>query len=248
MIRDASAEHLRLYGRELLRLLETDAGRRLLLEKAYRETVASLTSALESKDTGTRAHSQRVEQYAIELARAVEPKLAENPGTRYGFLLHDVGKLEIPDAILQKPAPLTASERRSMEAHTVLGEQMLAGVGFLRGEGIDVVHSHHERWDGRGYPDGLAGSDIPVGARIFAVADALDAMTSDRAYRAALSWDAAGAEILRESGRQVDPEVVEAFAEREGGFREIRRRLMEAEPPRPSSYLLRLSAARAARR
>ena len=91
MIRDASAEHLRLYGRELLRLLETEAGRRLLLEKAYRETVASLTSALESKDTGTRAHSQRVEQYAIELARAVEPKLAENHGTRYGVHVHDAG-------------------------------------------------------------------------------------------------------------------------------------------------------------
>ncbi len=217
----ASSDDLLVYGRDLHSLLATESGERLAVEEAYRTTVAALTSALESKDTGTRAHSQRVQQYALELAKTVDPALAEDPGTEYGFLLHDVGKLGIPDEILRKPAPLTEHERRSMQRHTVLGEQMLGGVVFLRGEGIDVVRSHHERWDGRGYPDRLAAAEIPLGARVFAVADALDAMTSDRPYRPALPWHAAGAEIRKQAGRQFDPEVVEAFRKREARLRAI---------------------------
>jgi len=217
--RPAPAEHgeeLILYARDLQHLLEVERHQRELLAESYLYTVTALASALETKDTGTRAHSQRVQRYAAELLRAVDPDvLQEDPGVMYGFLLHDIGKIGIPDAILQKPGPLTPEERRCIETHTVLGEQMLAGVVFLQGEGLRIVRSHHERWDGRGYPDRRAGAEIPIGARAFAVADALDAMTSDRPYRRALPWSVARDEILAESGRQFDPDVVGAFRERE---------------------------------
>ena len=216
-------EQLLLYARDLRHLLEIERGQRHLLESAYHETVSALATALETKDTGTRAHSQRVQRYAVELTKAVDRDLIDDQSTEYGFLLHDVGKIGIPDDILLKPGPLTQAERRRMETHTVLGEQMLRGVAFLHGEGLRVVRSHHERWDGTGYPDGIGGTDIPLGARIFAVADALDAMTSDRPYRKAMSWAAAGREILSESKRQFDPQVVEAFTARERSLRAIRR-------------------------
>ena len=216
-------EQLLLYARDLRHLLEIERGQRHLLENAYHETVAALATALETKDTGTRAHSQRVQRYAVELTKAVGPDLIDDQSTEYGFLLHDAGKMGIPDDILLKPGPLSPSERRQMETHTVLGEQILGGVAFLQGEGLRVVRSHHERWDGTGYPDEIAGTDIPLGARIFAVADALDAMTSDRPYRKAMSWAAAGREILVESKRQFDPEVVEAFVTHERSLRAIRR-------------------------
>jgi ribonuclease P protein subunit RPR2 len=215
-------EPLLLYARDLRHMLELERGQRELLQSAYMETVSALASALESKDTGTRAHSQRVQSYASALARTVgEEGVVRDPSTPYGFLLHDVGKIGIPDGILQKPGPLSAAERRRMQTHTVLGEAMLSGVAFLKGEGLKVVRSHHERWDGRGYPDGLSGAEIPLGARIFAVADALDAMTSDRPYRAALGWDEAVAEIASQSARQFDPEAVDAFREQEPGLRRI---------------------------
>jgi response regulator RpfG family c-di-GMP phosphodiesterase len=215
-------EQLILYARDLRHLLEVERGQRLLIQQAYEETVAALASALETKDTGTRAHSQRVQRYAIALAEGVEPALAANQSASYGFLLHDVGKIGIPDEILQKPGPLTDPERRLMQNHTILGEQMLGGVAFLDGEGLSVVRSHHERWDGAGYPDGLRGGTIPMGARIFAVADALDAITSDRPYRQAQSWDTARREILDQSGRQFDPAIVNAFTRCESELRSVR--------------------------
>jgi response regulator RpfG family c-di-GMP phosphodiesterase len=221
-------QQLLLYARDLRHLLEIEHGQRLLLQDAYKETVAALASALESKDTGTRAHSQRVQSYALELTGAVSPDLVEDPSAEYGFLLHDVGKIGIPDRILQKPGPLNDGEARLMKTHTVLGEQMLGGVAFLQGEGLKVVRSHHERWDGSGYPDGIAGPDIPPAARIFAVADALDAMTSDRPYRPARSWEEAGREIVAESGKQFDPAVVAAFVERETTLRAVRREFAAA--------------------
>ena len=217
-------EQLLLYARDLRHLLELERGQRVLVQEAYRETVSALASALESKDTGTRAHSQRVQEYAVELGRTIDPALVEEPSAEYGFLLHDVGKIGIPDSVLQKPGPLTAEERRLMETHTVLGEQMLGRVAFLRGQGLHVVRSHHERWDGDGYPDGMGGDEIPLAARIFAVADTLDAMTSDRPYRPRGPWESAHDEILAQAGRQFDPTVVEAFREREGALREICRR------------------------
>ena len=138
---------------------------------------------------------------------------------------HDIGKIGIPDQILQKPGALTAAERRLMQTHTVLGEQMLRGVTLLQGGGLEVVRSHHERWDGQGYPDGRGGAEIPLAARVFAVADALDAMTSDRPYRAALPWADAEREIRAEAGHQFDPDVVEAFLSSGSTLRGIQREL-----------------------
>ena len=220
---------LLLYARDLRHMLELERGQRQLLQSAYMETVSALASALESKDTGTRAHSQRVQSYASALAERVgDSAVTRDASAPYGFLLHDVGKIGIPDGILQKPGPLSAAERRRMQTHTVLGEAMLSGVAFLQGEGLRVVRSHHERWDGRGYPDGLAHDEIPVGARIFAVADALDAMTSHRPYRRAMSWEVARTEIVEQSGRQFDPMIVEAFVSIEPELNEIRRELAAA--------------------
>jgi cyclic di-GMP phosphodiesterase len=181
-----------------------------------------------SRRTPGRAHSQRVQRYATELASAVDPALLDDPAIEYGFLLHDVGKIGIPDQILTKPGALTTHERRLMETHTVLGEQVLSGVAFLQNEGVRVVRSHHERWDGSGYPDGRVREEIPLPARIFAVADALDAMTSDRPYRRALPWEHAAEEIAAQSGRQFDPAVVDAFREREPALRMIQARLLAA--------------------
>src|SRR2546429_9441570 len=215
-------EQLLLYARDLRHLLERERSQRRLLESAYRETVSALASALESKDTETSAHSQRVHHYAAELAREIAPEIVEDPSVQYGFMLHDVGKIGIPDQILQKPGSLTQPERSLMETHTVIGEEMLKGVTLLRRGGLEVVRSHHERWDGDGYPDGRPGTHIPVAARVFAAADALEAMTSDRPYRAAAPWDQAGREILAESRRQFDPGVVAAFVERAPLLRRIR--------------------------
>src|SRR5437763_4825151 len=166
-------EELVLYARDLQHLLEVERRQRALLEESYLATVTSLASALESRDIRTGAHSQRVQRYAAELLDLVDPGgVDRDPGLQYGFLLHDIGKMAIPDQILQKPGPLTTGERRRMQMHTVVGEQMLGGVAVLEGEGLRVVRSHHERWDGRGYPDRLGGNDVPLGARVFAVAAA----------------------------------------------------------------------------
>src|SRR6185436_12359663 len=216
-------EQLLLYARDLRHLLEIERGQRHLLENAYHQTVAALATALETKDTGTKAHSQRVQRYAVELTNAIVPDLIDDQSTEYGFLLHDVGKIGIPDGVLLKPGPLTEAERRRMETHTILGEQMLGGVAFLHGEGLRVVRSHHERWDGTGYPDAIGGTEIPLGARIFAVADALDAMTSDRPYRRALPWTSATGEIEAQSGKQFDPDVVAIFHSRGSELEAIRR-------------------------
>jgi diguanylate cyclase (GGDEF)-like protein len=214
-------EQLIRYAEDLRRLLELEQGQRALIQAAYRETVGALTSALEAKDLGTNAHSHRVQRYAMELAWTVEPRLVEEPSVEYGFLLHDVGKIGIPDRILSKPGPLTEAERRVLETHVVLGEQMLSGVALLQGGGLEVVRHHHERWDGDGYPDKLNGYEIPLPARIFSAADALDAMTSDRPYRSAHSWDEAMVELLAQSGKQFDPNVVDALLEREPRLRLI---------------------------
>ena len=214
-------EQLILYAQDLRRLLEVERGQRSLIQRAYRETVSALTGALESKDLSTGQHSQRVQKYAVELAQGLEPSLLDDQSVEYGFLLHDIGKIGIPDKILQKKGSLSPSERRLLETHTVLGEQLMSGVALLQGQGLQVVRHHHERWDGAGYPDAVGEAEIPLGARVFAVADALDAMTSDRPYRRAGTWAHAAAEIISESGRQFDPQVVDVFRDRNQRLRRI---------------------------
>ena len=225
---EADAEQLLIYARDLSRLLEIERTQRRLLQQAYSQTATALADALEAKDPVTGLHAVRVHRYAIELTRALDPSLLNDPSLEYGFLLHDVGKLGIPDTILLKEGPLTESERQVMQRHTLLGAQILAGVALLQGEGLKVVRSHHERWDGTGYPDGLAGREIPIGARIFALVDAVDAITNERPYRSALTWEEAVDQILVENGRQFDPRVVAAFAARERRMRRISEELAEA--------------------
>jgi response regulator RpfG family c-di-GMP phosphodiesterase len=222
------AEQLLVYARDLSSLLAIERRQRRLLQQSYRQTVIALADALEAKDPVTGLHAIRVQRYATELVGGVNPRLLDDPSLEYGFLLHDVGKLAIPDAVLKKQAPLSAGERLVMERHTLLGEAMLANVTLLGGAGLKVVRSHHERWDGSGYPDALAGDQIPLAARVFALVDAMDAMTTDRPYRPAQSWEAATDEILAESGKQFDPRVVAAFAQREARMRRISEELAEA--------------------
>ena len=219
----AEDEQLELCAEDLRQLVELERGQRQLLQSAYEDTVVALARALESKDSGTGAHSQRVQRYALELADELAPELLDDMSAEHGFLLHDVGKIGIPDRVLCKAGPLDPDERRLMETHTLLGERMLADVALLRGEGLKVVRSHHERWDGGGYPDGLAGAEIPLGARIFAVADALDAMTHNRPYRTAGSWRDAAEQILLGAKLQFDPDVVDAFRARELALRRLHR-------------------------
>jgi len=205
------SEQILLFARDLGRLVEIERGQRRVVQDAYRETVTALANALEAKDSGTRVHSLRVRHYATELTTAIEPNLLSDPSLEYGFLLHDVGKIGVPGEVLRKRGPLSPSEWALIQLHPLIGLEMLANVTFLQGEGLKVIRSHHERWDGTGYPDGLAREAIPLSARIFAVADALDAITSERPYRGATSWEAAVAEISAESGRQFDPSIVETF-------------------------------------
>ena len=212
-------DQLLLYAGDVRRLLEVERRHRRTLDRSYREALGALAMALESRDHSTGMHSARVQRYAIELTKAVAPELLLDPSTEFGYLLHDIGKVGIPDQILQKPGKLTAGERRVMQSHAALGAQILAGVKMVEGHGIAVVRHHHERWDGNGYPDGLAGERIPAPARIFAVADALDAMTSDRPYRPGGSWDGALEEIERAAGTQFDPAIVERFAACEAQLR-----------------------------
>jgi response regulator RpfG family c-di-GMP phosphodiesterase len=218
---EAGSEQLLLYARDLGRLVEIERMQRKVVQDAYRETVIALANALEVKDLPTRVHSARVRDYAVQLTSAIEPRLLADPSLEYGFLLHDVGKLGVPQELLAKPGALTPDEVELMREHTVIGADILAEVTFLRGEGIKVIRSHHERWDGTGYPDHLVGAAIPLSARIFAVADAVDAMTGERPYREPASWDAATKEVVSQSGRQFDPEVVAAFMRENQALRRV---------------------------
>lgn len=180
----------------------------------------ALVDILKLRDIETALHCYRVQAYARELARVMSPHLLDDETTELGFLLHDIGKLAMPDSILLKPGPLLPSERELMEAHPVIGEGMAERL-LPDGHGVRVIRSHHERWDGAGYPDGTKGTETPVAARIFAVADALDAMTSDRPYRGAQPWMQALRTIARESGAQFDPSAVEALAACSDSLRRI---------------------------
>jgi response regulator RpfG family c-di-GMP phosphodiesterase len=214
-------EQLLIYARDLASIAQAERTQRELLQEAYRQTATALADAVDVRDRATGLHAKRVQRYALGLAEAVDGTLLADPSVEYGFLLHDVGKIGIADHVLLKPGPLTDDERELVSMHPTIGAQILRDVALLQGAGLDVVRHHHERWDGAGYPDRLAADQIPLGARVFAVADTLDAMTSDRPYRTALGWDDAVEEILAQSGRQFDPEVVQAFVAVEDELRGV---------------------------
>ena len=180
------------------------------LEGAYRSTLQALTAALETRDSETHGHSERVVTYSLRLGREYGLNSEEMKSLEFGSLLHDIGKIGVPDSILRKPAKLTEEEWVLMREHPVHGQQILRGIEFLQGASR-VVAQHHEQWDGSGYPLGLRGEDIDICARIFAVADAFDAITSDRVYRRGKPYEAAAKELDDWAGRQFDPKVVEAF-------------------------------------
>jgi len=196
-----TAERIR--SRELERALET-------AREMYVATMKSLAHVVEAKDPTTRGHLDRTAHYGVKLARRIDPELADRPEVEYGFFLHDIGKVGIPESILCKAGPLTELEWIVMRSHPNQGARIMEPIPFM-GDAVEIVRSHHERYDGGGYPRGLRGEEIPLAARIFAIADSFDAMTSDRPYRSALSLDAAVAEILAGSGSQFDPRCVEAF-------------------------------------
>jgi diguanylate cyclase (GGDEF)-like protein len=180
------------------------------LEAAYLGTAQALVAALEAKDAYTAEHARSIVEQAEEIGRRLGMDDAQLRDLRFAAVFHDIGKLSIPEAILSKPGPLTAEERAIMERHTVVGAQILAPVAFLAGV-CRLVRHEHERWDGAGYPDGLAGEETPLGSRIIVACDALHAMTSDRPYRKALAREAAVEELRRHAGTQFDPRVVDTL-------------------------------------
>jgi len=197
------------------------------LQDTYETTLEALGSALDTRDVGTESHSRRVHGYALATAREYGMPEAEMSDLAHGVLLHDIGKIGIPDGILLKPGPLTPDEWKTMRTHPEIGKRLIEKIPFLRGA-VPIVYSHHEKWDGTGYPHGLAAEAIPMGARIFSVVDAFDAMTFDRPYSKAIAFDTAKAELKRCAGAHFDPAVVEAFLRvPETLLEEIRRRSVE---------------------
>jgi HD-GYP domain-containing protein (c-di-GMP phosphodiesterase class II) len=180
------------------------------LSRAYTQTMDAMVAALDARDHETEGHTLRVVLYSMELGRRMDLPEEEMMHLRRGALMHDIGKIGIPDAILRKPGPLTPEEWGQMRLHPEYGQKMLAHIPFLR-QATKIISAHQEKFDGSGYPLGLRAEEIPLGARIFAVADAFDAITSDRPYRQAQSYAKAKQEILRGSGSHFDPMVVEAF-------------------------------------
>lgn len=180
------------------------------LERSYDITLEALGDALDLKDAETEGHSKRVTAFTIAIARAIGLSSDQIRVIARGAFLHDIGKMAIPDAILRKPGALNPDEVAIMREHCYRGYQMLRKIPFLA-EAAEIVYSHQERFDGTGYPRGLKGEGIPLGSRLFSVADTLDAITSNRPYRPAQTLDAAIEEIQKWSGRQFDPEVVKVF-------------------------------------
>lgn len=180
------------------------------IESSYRITLQALVQALETRDFETHGHSERVVTFSLRLGHELGLDKVQLRDLELGALLHDIGKIGVPDAILRKPAKLNDDEWAKMKLHPVHGQNILRNIGFLDGA-ARVVGQHHERWDGAGYPFGIRGEDIDIGARIFAVVDAFDAMVSDRVYRKGRPYEAAIGELERCAGSQFDPLVVEAF-------------------------------------
>jgi ribonuclease P protein subunit RPR2 len=208
--REAAARERQLerYAADLREVFKQERNRTQELRRSYKATVLALANAVEARDAYTHKHAQRVAAYGLRVAHAAGIEV--DPQVEFGFLLHDVGKVAVPDAILFKPGPLTDAEFELVRRHPETGSEILRHIDFL-GEAKAVVRHHHERWDGGGYPDGLAGEAIPVHARVFALADTLDALTSERPYRGRTSWEEARRVIRAESGTQFDPAIVSAY-------------------------------------
>ncbi|HEX8491266.1 MAG TPA: HD domain-containing phosphohydrolase [Pyrinomonadaceae bacterium] len=206
------------------------------LEDAYRSTLKALTAALETRDAETHGHSERVVTFSLRLGRELGLDKEQLMSLEFGSLLHDIGKIGVPDAILRKPAKLTDEEWVRMREHPLHGQAILREIEFLSGASR-VVGQHHEKWDGTGYPLGLRAEEIDMNARIFAVADAFDAMISDRVYRAGRPYEEAAEELERFAGRQFDPNVVAAFhrVPRED-WDELRRRSLVKKQERDASH------------
>jgi HD-GYP domain-containing protein (c-di-GMP phosphodiesterase class II) len=205
------------FAQEIGSLYQAERARTLELEEAlegirdmYVATMTSLAKVVEAKDATTRGHLDRTHRCGLALAERVDPELAARPEVGYGFFLHDIGKVGIPEAVLCKRGPLDEAEWAVMREHPAIGAQIVSPIRFLAGA-VEIVRTHHERWDGLGYPRGLRGEEIPLAARIFAIADSFDAMTSDRPYRAAMKLDHALDEIRSGAGSQFDPDVATAF-------------------------------------
>ena len=199
---------LEAYASDLREVFKQERMRAQELRRSYKATVLALANAVEARDAYTGRHAQRVAAYGLRIAHAAG--VAVDSQVEFGFLLHDVGKVAVPDAILFKPGPLTDEERTLMTAHPTIGWEILRHIDFLD-DAKTVVRHHHERWDGQGYPDGLAGEAIPLPARVFALADALDALTTDRPYRAAVSWTKAREVLRQDAGTHFDPAIVAAY-------------------------------------
>lgn len=180
------------------------------IENSYRMTLKALVQALETRDFETHGHSERVVTFSLRLGYELNLDKEILRDLELGALLHDIGKIGVPDAVLRKPAKLNEEEWNKMKLHPIHGQKILRNIPFLEGA-ARIVAQHHEKWDGTGYPVGLRGEDVDIGARIFSVVDAFDAMVSDRVYRKGCSYEDALAELERCAGTQFDPLVVEAF-------------------------------------
>jgi ribonuclease P protein subunit RPR2 len=210
--REAAAHQRQLerYAADLRESYRRERARAQQLRRSYKATVRALSNAVEARDAYTGKHAERVAAYGLAIARAAGIDVADEPQLEFGFLLHDIGKVGVPDEILFKPAALSHDEFARIARHAEIGAEILRHVDFLD-EAMLIVRHHHERWDGTGYPDGLKGDQIPLAARVFAVADALDALTTDRPYREAVSWAEARAIIREGAGRQFDPGVIAVY-------------------------------------
>ena len=220
-------EQLIVFARELGELYRLERSRNAELEMVleslqdtYLATMKSLATVIEAKDQTTRGHLDRTQVFGLALARRVDAELAQSPTLGYGFFLHDIGKVGIPEHILCKAGPLSVDEWTVMRNHPIIGAQIVAPIAFLS-DTIELIRHHHEWYDGTGYPDGLASEAIPLGARVFAVADSFDAMTSDRPYRGSIGAERALAELKGGAGTQFDPAIVRVFVE-----------MVESDPPK----------------
>jgi HD-GYP domain-containing protein (c-di-GMP phosphodiesterase class II) len=222
------------YAIDLRRSYERELRRSKELQERSVATVRALATAVAERDNGTGNHIQRVHDLGLLLAREVVPEEAEDPELAYGFILHDIGKVAVPDAVLRKPGPLDRDEWELMKAHPEVGARILDPLPFLR-RAREVVLHHHERWDGNGYPHRLGGEKIPLWARIFAVADAVDAMTRARPY-GPVPLEAALAELSSQAGTQFDPRCVASFLALD------RRKVLSALQPADENRLLSLVA------